>query len=180
MDADTIGEKYQALASALDERSRRLWAATEAKSLGRGGISLVAMATGVSRSTIRRGLRELERGRRLEPGRIRAPGGGRKRRTDHDPTLRADLQGLVEPSVSGDPQSSLRWTSKSVRRLAQELRSMGHTVSHTVVAELLHEAGYSLQGNRKAKEGRSHPDRNAQFKYLNRRVHSQHVPPAAR
>ena len=154
----------------LDERSRRLWAATEARSLGRGGITLVARATGISRSTITRGLREVEAGESVDPSRIRRPGGGRKRLVDRDPTLLADLQGLVEPSESGDPQSPLRWTSKSVRKLAAELIAVGHDVSYPVVAELLHEAGYSLQGNRKDKEGLSHPDRNAQFEHINRRV----------
>ncbi len=170
MDARTIRQKFEALNPALDERSRRLWVATEAKVLGRGGIALVARATGVSRSTITRGIRELESGEVVETGRVRRSGGGRRRKEDGDPTLVADLEGLVEPSVSGDPMSPLRWTSKSVRKLAEQLTTMGHEVSHTIVAELLHAAGYSLQGNRKAKEGRSHPDRNAQFENINRRV----------
>lgn len=170
MDAATIQQKFDALSHALDERSRRLWAATEAKSLGRGGIALVAQATGVSRSTITRGIRELESGEAVETGRVRRSGGGRKRLEEGDPTLVADLEGLLESSVLGDPQSPLRWTSKSVRKLAEQLTTMGHKASHTIVAELLHAAGYSLQGNRKAKEGRSHPDRNAQFENINRRV----------
>ena len=170
MDASTIQQKFEALSPVLDERSRRLWVATEARVLGRGGIALVARATGVSRSTITRGIRELESGEVVEAGRVRRSGGGRRRKEDGDPTLVADLEGLVEPSVSGDPQSPLRWTSKSVRKLAEQLTTMGHEVSHTIVAELLHAAGYSLQGNRKAKEGRAHPDRNAQFENINRRV----------
>jgi transposase len=170
VDAQTIRKKFDALSDALDERSRRLWAATEARSLGRGGIALVAQATGVSRSTITRGLREVESGESLDPSRVRRPGGGRKRIVDRDPTLLADLHGLVEPSESGDPQSPLRWTSKSVRKLAAELIAVGHDVSYPVVGELLREAGYSLQGNRKDKEGLSHPDRNAQFEHINRRV----------
>ena len=170
MDARTIQQKFEALSPVLDERSRRLWVATEARVLGRGGIALVARATGVSRSTITRGIRELESGEVVDAGRVRRSGGGRRRKEDGDPTLVADLEGLVEPSVSGDPQSPLRWTSKSVRKLAEQLTTMGHEVSHTIVAELLHAAGYSLQGNRKAKEGRSHPDRNAQFENINRRV----------
>ena len=170
MDASIIQQKFDALNHALDERSRRLWAATEAKSLGRGGIALVAQATGVSRSTITRGIRELESGESVETGRVRRSGGGRKRLEEGDPTLVADLEGLLESSVLGDPQSPLRWTSKSVRKLAEQLTTMGHKASHTIVAELLHAAGYSLQGNRKAKEGRSHPDRNAQFENINRRV----------
>lgn len=170
MDLETIRRKYEALKPVLHESARRLWAATEAKSLGHGGIALVARATGVSRSTISRGLLELESGDVAEPGRVRRAGGGRKRAIDHDPTLVSDLEGLVEPSVSGDPQSPLRWTSKSIRKLAAELQVMGHEVSHRLVADLLHEAGYSLQGNRKAKEGRSHVDRNEQFQHIGRRV----------
>ena len=171
MDAATIRQKFEALSPVLDERSRRLWVATEAKSVGHGGIALVARATGMSRSTITRGLRELEPSAEVvEAGRVRRSGGGRKRKEDGDPTLVADIEGLLEPSVLGDPQSPLRWTSKSVRQLAEQLATMGHEVSHTIVAELLHAAGYSLQGNRKAKEGRSHPDRNAQFEHINRRV----------
>jgi transposase len=170
VDAKAIRMKFQALSDALDERSRRLWAASEARSLGRGGITVVAHATGISRSTITRGLREVEAGESVDRGRVRRPGGGRKRIVDRDPTLLADLQGLVDPSVSGDPQSPLRWTSKSVRKLAAELIAIGHNVSYRVVGELLHEEGYSLQGNRKDKEGLSHPDRNAQFEHINRRV----------
>ena len=127
----------------------------------------------MSRSTITRGIRELESGKVVETGRVRRVGGGRKRKEDGDSTLLSDLEGLLEPSVLGDPQSPLRWTSKSVRKLAEQLMTMGHKVSHTIVAELLHAAGYSLQGNRKAKEGRSHPDRNAQFENINRRVKAQ-------
>lgn len=170
MDATTIQRKFEALSPALDERSRRLWVATEAKSLGRGGIALVARATGVSRSTITRGIRELESGHVVDPGQVRRAGAGRKPKEEADPTLVADLEGLLEASVAGDPQSPLRWTSKSVRKLARQLSTMGHEVSHTVVAEVLRAAGYSLQGNRKAKEGLSHPDRNAQFEFINRRV----------
>ena len=170
MDTATIRQKYEALGPALDERSRRLWVATEAKALGRGGIALVALATGVARSTIARGIQEIEYGETVQRGRVRRAGGGRKRKEDRDPTLLADLEGLLEPSVLGDPQSQLRWTSKSVRKLSEQLMTMGHEVSHTIVAELLHAAGYSLQGNRKAKEGRAHPDRNAQFEHINRRV----------
>ena len=170
MDAATIRRKFKGLSSALDERSRRLWVATEARAIGHGGIALVAEATGVSRSTISRGLRELDAGEVIEEGRVRRAGAGRKKVEENDVTLLADLDALLDMSVSGDPQSPLRWTSKSVRKLAEQLTSMGHEISHTTVAELLHAAGYSLQANRKAKEGRSHPDRNAQFEYINRRV----------
>ena len=154
----------------LTERSRRLWAATEASALGRGGIALVERATGISRSTIQRGLRELESGETLEPNRTRRPGGGRKRAVEKDPRLFADLEALVEPTASGDPDSPLRWTVKSVRTLAAELQRMGHDISYHLVAELLRELNYSLQANRKTREGPQHPDRDAQFRYINDQV----------
>ncbi len=162
--------KYKALAPALTERGRRTWAATEARAAGRGGITLVARATGIAYSTILRGLKELEAGARAAPGRVRRPGGGRKSALDKDPTLLVDLEGLVEPTASGDPASPLRWTSKSVRHLAGALQAMGHAVSRQLVAELLAAAGYSLQANRKAREGAKHPDRDAQFRYINQQV----------
>lgn len=168
----TLRRKYAGLEAALTERSRRLWAATEALALGRGGIALVERATGVSRSTIGRGIRELEARETLEAGRIRRPGGGRKRATEKDGKLLVDLDALVEPTAAGDPTSPLRWTSKSVRHLAEELQAMGHDVSHRLVADLLHACGYSLQANRKTREGSQHPDRDAQFRYLNDRVRS--------
>ena len=173
MDTDAIRRKFEALEPVLNERTRRLWAATEATSLGHGGIARVARATGVSRSTIVRGIQELESGTSLEREWVRQPGAGRKRTADKDPTLRADLEGLVEPSASGDPQSALRWTSKGIRKLAAELCAMGHEVRRSLVGDLLREAGYSLQGNRKAKEGSGHPDRDAQFRLINRRVKSR-------
>ena len=148
------------------ERSRRLWAATEARAIGHGGIALVERATGISRATIQRGLHELDADAPLPPGRIRNVGGGRKRTTALDKTLLRDLEALVEPTARGEPESPLRWTSKSVRTLAVALEALGHTVSHTVVAELLHQLGYSLQGNAKTREGRQHPDRDAQFRYI--------------
>jgi len=167
VDVETLHRKYTALEPELTERSRRLWAATEARALGHGGIALVERATGVSRSTISRGLRELESGEVLGPERTRRRGGGRKRATEKDPTLLPDLESLVEPTASGDPDSPLRWTSKSVRKLADELTTMGHEVSHKLVADLLHELRYSLQANRKTREGSHHPDRDAQFGYIN-------------
>lgn len=170
MDTSVVRAKFESLACALDERGRRLWAATEAKAIGHGGIALVSRATGVSYSTITRGLKELESGLLPEPGRVRRPGGGRKKTLAKDATLLADLDGLVEPSVSGDPQSPLRWTSKSVRTLARELRALGHNVSHQLVLELLYAGGYSLQANRKSREGSNHPDRDAQFRYIQRKV----------
>jgi len=162
--------KYKALAPTLTERARRIWAATEALAGGWGGISGVARATGISYSTIQRGLQELTTKRSLAPGRIRRPGGGRKKTVDKDPTLLTDLEGLVEPTASGDPMSPLRWTSKSVRQLAASLQRMGHQVSRQLVAELLAAGGYSLQANRKTREGPSHPDRDAQFRYINQHV----------
>ena len=162
--------KYKALAPALTERARRIWAATEARATGRGGITVVARATGIAHSTIRRGLKELVLPPEVAPQRSRRPGGGRKRTLAKDPTLLTDLQGLVEPTASGHPQSPLRWTSKSVRHLAEALHAMGHAVSRQLVAELLAAAGYSLQGNRKTREGSSHPDRDAQFRYINQQV----------
>jgi len=154
------------MVAVFTERSRRVWAATEAQALGRGGPGVVARATGIAESTIRRGLRELTEGAPLMAGRSRRPGGGRKRATDHQPTLRRDLEALVEPTAPGDPDSPLRWTCLSTRTLAVALEALGHHVSHVVVADLLHDLGYSLQGNVKTREGRQHPDRDAQFRYI--------------
>jgi transposase len=170
VDLRSCRAKYRALGPTLTERSRRVWAATEARALGRGGVALVARASGISTSTITRGLRELRAGARLAPGRVRRPGGGRKRTVDKDPTLRRDLEGLVEPTASGAPDSPLRWTAKSTRTLAQALQQMGHRVSHQLVRELLSAAGYSLQANRKTREGPPHPDRDAQFRYIGAQV----------
>jgi transposase len=169
-----IAEKFKALGPILNEQGRRLWAATEAMGLGRGGIGVVAQATGLSRPTIYAGIQELRGKPAAIPGRgqgrSRRAGGGRKRRVEHDPTLLADLEALVEPTTRGDPQSPLRWTCKSVRRLAEELRAQGHQVSPQVVGDLLHEADYSLQGARKTREGGKHPDRHAQFEHIAARV----------
>ena len=171
MDTDTIRAKYEALAPVLTERSRRLWAATEAKSLGHGGIAVVIRATGISRSTISRGLQELASADAVEPQRVRRRGGGRQRTTDKDPTLLTDLTALLEATTAGLPDAPLRWTSKSTRKLAAELQAMGHTISATLVAELLVQQGYTLQANRKTREGSQHPDRDAQFHYLNDQIH---------
>ena len=165
-----VRERFAALEPVLDEKSRRLLAAAESKAWGVGGISAVSKATGVSRQVIRQGLRELEQSATHPIGRIRRPGGGRKRLEQKDPTLLRDLEKLVDPTTRGDPESTLRWTCKSVRTLAEELTKMGHKVSYPVVAELLREIGYSLQANRKTKEGDSHPDRNAQFEHINAKV----------
>jgi hypothetical protein len=167
----TLRAKYRTLAPALTERTRRLWAATEARALGRGGPGLVAAATGLSAATIRRGVTELAADEApLAVDRVRKPGGGRKRATVLAPTLLRDLDALVEPTAPGDPASPLRWTCLSTRTLAVALEALGHHVSHTVVAELLHQLGYSLQGNVKTREGRQHPDRDAQFRYIARQV----------
>ena len=162
----TLRAKHAALAPVFTERSRRLWAATEARALGHGGIGLVERATGISRATIQRGVREIEGETALPPGRSRRPGGGRKSVTVLDATLLRDLDALVEPTAPGDPDSALRWSCQSTRTLAVALQALGHSVSHTVVADLLHQLGYSLQGNVKTREGRQHPDRDAQFRYI--------------
>ncbi len=159
----------------LDERTRRLYVAAEARALGRGGIAAVSRASGVTCVTIRRGMAELETGANAGEGRIRCPGGGRKRQVDWDPELRSALVRLVEPVTRGDPQSLLRWTSLSTRHLAKTLKRAGHFTSHQMVAVLLHEMGYSLQANRKTVEGAAHPDRDEQFRYINRCVISQMV-----
>lgn len=168
IDIEPIRERFSAVAPFLDERGRRLVAAAEAFAAGYGGIAAVAMATGIAPSTIGRGLQELAWEEPSE--RVRRPGAGRKTTVSKDPTLLRDLEALVEPTTRGDPESPLRWTCKSVRRLAQALQAQGHEVSRTLVAELLNHAGYSLQGNRKTKEGDSHPDRDAQFGYINTQV----------
>ncbi|MGQ0612767.1 MAG: ISAzo13 family transposase [Planctomycetaceae bacterium] len=170
MDVKRLRAKYKALRPTLNERTRRIWCATEARDLGHGGITLVARATGVHRNTIWRGLRELASGEGLEGGRLRRPGAGRKKLVEKDPSLLDDLRRLVEPTVSGSPESSLLWSSKSVRKLGAELRAMGHRVGDRTVANLMREAGYTLQSNRKAQEGRGHPDRDAQFRYIHGRV----------
>jgi DDE family transposase len=174
----TVRQKYEALASLLHEKAQRRWAACEARALGRGGISLVAAATGLSRPTIHRGLAELHSGtddsEDADPQRprIRRTGGGRHRLTTSDPALLKDLQDLVDPATRGDPMSPLLWTCKSTRHLAQALATMGHHVSHQTVARLLTESGYNLQANRKTEEGKDHPDRNSQFEHINRKVRS--------
>jgi hypothetical protein len=170
-----IRRKFRSLDVELDERSRRQWAAVEARDLGWGGVTAVAEATGLSRTTIGAGLGELKlpsQKRLLEAKRVRRPGGGRKSRTATAPDLLAALEALIDPGVRGDPESPLRWTCKSTRRLADELSRQRHPISANTVASLLRQSGYSLQANRKTREGVSHPDRNAQFEYINDRVQS--------
>jgi hypothetical protein len=172
MDRETVVEqvrkRYTLAAEALDERGRRTLAASEALTLGWGGVTLVARATGLSRTTIGLGVKEL-RGAvaPAPPGRVRRVGGGRTKTAVKDPTVLADLERLAEPSARGDPESPLRWTCKGVRRLAAELVRLGHRVSHQWVAEALPRLGYRLQGNRKSREGGDHPDRDAQFAHIN-------------
>ena len=170
VDELAIGERFRALAGEFDERRRRLWAAAEARSVGRGGIAAVARATGISENTIRSGLRELQGGEVLAPGRVRRPGGGRRPLAEKDPTLVADLERLVDPDSRGDPEQPLRWTAKSVRNLADAMRELGHRVSFRTIARLLRELGYSLQANAKTREGAQHPDRDAQFGHINATV----------
>jgi hypothetical protein len=166
---EAIKAKYEALSGRLNEATLRLWAAVEARALGRGGVMAVSRASGISRTTIYAGMRELDavsQKRAEDAGRIRAPGGGRKRLADKDPALLGDLDALVEPSTRGDPQSPLRWTCKSTPRLAEELRAKGHKVSQRTICDLLAQLGYSLQATRKVREGGHHADRDAQFAYI--------------
>ena len=165
-----IRQKFANIAQDLDERGRRRWAASEALSLGRGGITAVAVATGISDRTIRNGIRELNDPNPLPPNRRRRLGGGRKLRTDEQPGLVAALERLVEPDSRGDPQSPLRWTCKSTRALARALQADGFEVSHTKVGQLLKSSGFSLQANRKTREGAEHPDRDGQFHHIAERV----------
>jgi hypothetical protein len=171
MTEDEIKKRYELLSAHLDERSRRLLVAAEASTLGYGGQAIVARATNVSREVIRDGINELKSSTPIiKEGRIRKPGGGRKKTIDKDLSLRQDLEALIEPLTRGDPESPLRWTCKSTRRLATELKAKGHLTSHRMVAELLHDLNYSLQANKKTNEGKSHPDRNEQFEYISNSV----------
>jgi Rhodopirellula transposase DDE domain len=169
-----VRDKYQSLRGMLNERSRRVWAATEARSLGHGGIAVVMAATGMSSATVGKGLKELDAtesvGVVLPPERVRKPGGGRKRARDSQPGLTEALMRLVEPTARGDPRSPLRWTCKSTYHLAAELRRQGFGVGPRTVAKELKEQEFSLQANRKTREGESHPDRNAQFAHINEQV----------
>jgi transposase len=165
-----IRRRHEILQPFLDERGRRLMLAAEAVALGRGGIAAVVRATAASRPMVARGIAELEAGEPLPKGRVRRSGAGRKRTVERDPTLLSDLESLIDPASRGEPDSALRWTIKSVRRLSDELVKMGHRTSHRMVAELLHELGYSLQANRKVREGDAHPDRNAQFEHIHSKV----------
>ena len=166
IDETAIAARYHALSPLVDERTRRLTAGAEALAIGRGGVAAVSRATGLARTTVARGVADVRAGETVERGRIRRPGAGRPPIEQRDPTLRADLEALIEPTTRGDPESPLRWTTRSVRNLAAELRRQGHQVSHQTVSEQLHELGYSLQANSKVLEGASHPDRDAQFRHI--------------
>ena len=171
--AEGIRRAYEALLPEMDERMRRQWAAAEARRLGYGGVTAVSRAIGLSRTTIAAGLAELDLPawrRSCEAMRVRRPGGGRHPLTESDPQLLGALESLIEPVTRGDPESPLRWTCKSTRRLAEELTRMGHPVGRETIARLLHEAGYSLQSDCKTREGSCHPDRDAQFRYIDRMV----------
>jgi hypothetical protein len=170
-DAEGLARKFEVLARILDERTRRLVAAAEAEAIGFGGVTAVAQASGLSRGTVIRGMAEMKVAPKPTRGqRIRRKGAGRKRTVDQDVTLKRDLEALVEPVTRGDPESPLRWTCKSVRQLATELKRTGHHTSHRMVAELLHAMDYSLQANRKTLEGSSHPDRDAQFHHISSKI----------
>jgi hypothetical protein len=165
-----LQQKFASVWSLLDERTRRLTAANEARALGYGGISQVRRACGLSRKAIAKGMREIEEGTAVPPGRIRRPGAGRKKLITHDPRLPAALDRLIDPETRGDPESPLRWICKSTRTLAAQLTRQKHPISYVKVAQLLKEQGYSLQSNRKTEEGEDHPDRDAQFRHINTQV----------
>jgi hypothetical protein len=165
--AADIARRFRELSPVLDERGRRRFAAAEARAYGFGGVSVVARVTGLARSTIARGVEEIEQKPEVDARRVRKSGGGRKLKRIADSTLLADLRRLVEPATRGDPMRTLLWTSKSLRHLSQALAAKGHSVCAMVVADCLRELGYSLQANRKTREGGGHMDRNAQFQYLN-------------
>ena len=173
----SVKAKYQSLKSILNERARRLWAASEARELGWGGIATVQAATGMSHSTIRKGIRQLteqDKSELLHINRSRKKGAGRKGILHHDPKIAEALESMIDPVTRGDPESPLRWTCKSTRRLADALIEKQHQVSPRKVAELLHQLGYSLQANRKTREGLNHPDRNAQFEYIYDNIRKYH------
>jgi transposase len=169
-DIDAIAKRYRILCPAMDERLRRLWVGAECSVLGFGGIATLSKATGLSRNTIARGIRELKTVAYREDKRIRRGGGGRKRAVDHAPELKEELLKLVEPTTGGDPESPLRWTCKSLRKIALELKGRGYQISYRVVGEILKDLGYSLQGNRKTLTGSHHRDRDAQFRHINTQV----------
>ena len=168
IDESRIAERYRALGPELNERQRRLWAASEARSHGRGGVAAVVRATGISKNTVVRGVAELRAGTHLDAGRVRRAGAGRPRLTDSDPELVGALEALVAPATRGDPQSPLRWCSKSLAKIAEALVAAGHQVSDRSVGKLLRGLGFRLHANQKTREGNQHPDRDAQFGHINK------------
>ena len=168
--------KHALLSPYLNERQRRFVAAADAQLLGHGGIARLSRATGLSRTTLHKGLRELE-GNEVPVERVRREGGGRKRHSDKDPAVVKELERLVDPATRGDPMSPLRWTSKSTAKLAEELRHKGFAISARTVGSLLHGLGYSLQSNRKTRDGITHPDRDAQFQHISRQTEAFHSTP---
>jgi hypothetical protein len=174
IDEEAIGKRYAAMRDQLDERGRRLFAAAEVRAVGHGGVAAVSRATGLARSTIERGLQDLDRPP-LPPGQVRQAGSGRRPLSAKDPTLLEDLRRVVEPVTLGDPMRPLLWVSKSHVKLAKALQALGHTVSPNTVRKLLHQLGYSRQANRKANEGRQHVDRDAQFEHINAQVLTFHA-----
>ncbi len=167
IDESKIAERYRGLGPELNERQRRLWAASEARSCGPGGIAAVVRATGIGKNTVQRGIAELREGTRLDPGRVRRPGAGRPRLTDSDPELLGALEALVDPDTRGDPCSPLRWCSKSLQNIATALQAAGHQVSDRTSGKLLRGLGFRLHANQKTREGKDHPDRDAQFRHIN-------------
>ncbi len=167
IDESQIAERFAGLGSELNERQRRLWAASEARSCGRGGIAAVVRATGIGKNTVVRGLAELREGTRLDPGRVRRPGAGRPRLTESDPELLEALEALVDPDTRGDPESPLRWSSKSLQKIAGALCAAGHQLSDRSAGKLLRGLGFRLHANQKTREGKDHPDRDAQFRHIN-------------
>lgn len=163
---EEISKKFERISEYLNEKSKRLWSANEAISIGWGGIEIVSKSTGLSRKTISNGIKELKLELNTNQSRVRKKGGGRKKLKDKDINFEKDLKELVESSTRGDPESPLKWVSKSTRKLADELNKNGHRVSHVVVAETLRTMGYSLQANKKTKEGGNHPDRDKQFEFI--------------
>jgi hypothetical protein len=171
IDERALAERWESMEGCLDERQRRLFAASEARAAGRGGLAAVSRVTGLAQTTVRRGQKDLDAGESWEPGRVRRPGGGRPSVTERDPGLETALDGLLEPVTVGDPERvSVRWTSKSAAKLAEELRARGHDLVDRTVLRLLRGMGFSMQGNYKTREGADHPDRDAQFTYINETV----------
>jgi len=171
VNSQAIQEKYRRLSPFLNERTKRLWSAAEAKALSYGGIQFLSQTTGQSRTTITRGIKELKTGELLaSPNRIRKEGGGRKGALEKSPEIEKALLRLIEPTVRGEPESPLLWTTKSLRKLASALNKQNYSISHTLVGQILKDNGFSLQANRKTDEGKNQPDRDAQFNYIHQRV----------